>query len=265
MFLSRNDIEKTPGFGVFSRQPGLFSSMSGRSRRSFTLIELLVVIAIIAILASMLLPALKMARDQAKSIVCLNNIKQVGLSMGYYAEDNNGWTMSAYYINWQWGRYLIRQGYAPGPPMGDPANGNTGDGASIFVCPLQAPFKYVELNYTYGLKRMNGAFAFYQITASRVRCAQTSDFGKTVYSVANLGAPSEVLIIADTRYNTTSVNVNNQSYYFEETGDVTSRLAHARHGNSANALFSDLHVAAQTGGDLKARGMNYYTKKGGLK
>jgi len=69
----------------------------GRRRHgAFTLVELLVVIAIIAILISVLMPALRRARNQAQKVDCQNRLRQIMIAVNLYAQINKGWLAGPY-------------------------------------------------------------------------------------------------------------------------------------------------------------------------
>jgi prepilin-type N-terminal cleavage/methylation domain-containing protein len=90
--------------GLFKNGKYMKSEWTGKkmkTRKGFTLIELLVVIAIIALLLSIILPALRIVKRKASTIVCMTNVKNMSLAWYNYQADNQGRIMSAQMGAWE--------------------------------------------------------------------------------------------------------------------------------------------------------------------
>jgi prepilin-type N-terminal cleavage/methylation domain-containing protein len=124
--------------------------------RGFTLVELLVVIAIIAILGSMLMPAVHQALEKARSIACVNSLKQIGLVVYSYASENDEYVLASDMDptsgSFHWSEWL----YTHDPGVKD---------ARMFECPSMSPD---EGYAAYGSKGENLTSVSYMMNSMQV-------------------------------------------------------------------------------------------------
>ncbi len=212
-------------------------------KRNFTLIELLVVTAIIAILAGMLLPALNAAREKAKAVHCLNQLKGLGtVSMLYVAESKDFFPMLYESTAGTWNAVLARNNYIP------PQNVTVGK-SSMLVCAGAPPTTYSTAYRTYGRWNNNGKPLFLKGNDVTLYSSKTYSAGLGFRKFSPASAPfyADTLNKADTPASQT----------YNWTNESNDALIHLRHSNRGNICFFDGHAAAILGSGLN----EYYVKQ----
>ena len=211
------------------------SSLLSRTRRGFTLVEILVVIGVIALLAGIAFPVFSRARENGRRTSCASNLKQLGLAFQQYAQDNNGrYPRAANYQAWESGRAY----WVTGTRMASPNGGLALDGG--------------EFTYQDGRSSRveDGALFPFVKEANVYRCPsiENGDKKRLTYSMncaisminqVRVRTPSEIVLLVDESKSL------NDGYFWSAIGiggvKATDELTQM-HNGGGNLLFVDGHV-----------------------
>ncbi|OGV33515.1 MAG: hypothetical protein A2020_10480 [Lentisphaerae bacterium GWF2_45_14] len=224
--------------------------MGGPKENKFTLLELLIVIAIIAILASMLLPALRNAKNGAKMTQCASNMKQIGILMMQYVDENNSYYPLSFNADDQypvWAGKLVSSGGLRN--------------LDIFICPSVnrenlCPY-LIRKDTTIEQKISATAPAYVSYGVGRYGTSPTkADVDGTYKAVRAGNLPANMMVAMDFE----SAPQPYDGWYaswcsaFLPSGDaqaVDSANFMARHNKRFNLLYTDGHVSSSALKDLQ--------------
>jgi prepilin-type N-terminal cleavage/methylation domain-containing protein/prepilin-type processing-associated H-X9-DG protein len=192
---------------------------------AFTLIELLVVIAIIAVLASLLLPALGRAKESARSVQCLSQLRQIGLAVRLYGDEHEDEFPRSQHSAFSFGQ--ATWGRAIAPELAQPSTTWTNLLRGVYHCPSDrrtAPWSYGQ-NVYFELNPDNDDYAGAPQSWRRL---------------ASIPKPSATILHAET---TGSVD-HIMPHFWMTAADATDVDQH-RHRKRSNYNFVDGHSEAQ--------------------